>query len=120
METPRFREIIPPLIIFILLASVLGLIFELTLASARRQPVDPAATTVLGGLVGACITALGPLWVVGSKRQPPSEPPDEQPPPFAHPTRVEPTGDPESDDWNRERGWLELREGGRWKPCSTG
>lgn len=124
MGTRRLLEIIPPLIIFVLVASVLGLMFMLVLASAREQPADTVATTVLGGLIGACITALGPLWLATSSRRdtPPDEPPDDDvgPPSSRSPVRIEPTGDIESDEWNRERGWLELREGGRWTPCSTG
>lgn len=114
MGTRRLLDITPPLIVFILMAAILGLVFELVVGSARHEPVDPIATTVLGGLVGACITALGPLWLASSQRRPPTEPPAK-----GQTVEVEPS-DPDSNEWNRDGGYFNCREGGRWTLCSTG
>lgn len=107
----RLREFIPVLLAVILVASFLALLFELVIASARAVPLDPVATPALAAIVGACIPALAAFWAIESKPRN-----DAEPPASPRTTLVEPTGDEESDDWNREHGWLESRWG-RWMPC---
>lgn len=102
----NLREIIPAVLVLAFIVLVAGLVLELTIAAVKGQPTDPIATTVLGSIAGACVTALVPLYLRES-RPPPG------PPPESRPLRIEETGDEESDRWNRERGWLEMR---RWVP----
>jgi hypothetical protein len=116
----RLRDFIPTLLAVILVASFLALLFEFIIDSARATPLDPVATPVLGTIVATCIPALAAFWALESKPSksdgPGPDPPGGRP---ARTTWVEKTGDEESDQWNRDHGYLELRRWGRWKPCSS-
>jgi hypothetical protein len=111
MEQNRLRDLIPRLLAVMLVLSFMAMLLTIVIDTARGLPVDPVAVPVLGTLSGALITALAGFWVAQS--EPRREPPDQ--PPQKH--QVEPTGDLESDEWNRDHGYLEFRWWGRWKPC---
>lgn len=104
-------ELAPALVVLVLALSFGGLMFELAVATVRSKPVDPIAATVLGTIIGACIPALLGFYVRDSR---PAPPPPPTPP--ASPVKLEPTGDAESDAWNKEHGYFPLWWGGsRWK-----
>lgn len=111
MKRYTVRELIPPLIALVLLMAVVALFFELLMASFRGQPVDPGGTTVLGTVIGVCVPTLAGLYLKDSK-PPPSDPP----PPTLYKRGFEETGDEESDEWNRDRGYLEFAGGVRCLP----
>lgn len=106
---------IPPLVAFVMVAAVLGLMFEFAIASARAKAVDPVAVGVLGSLASACIPALVGLYLADSRKLPPEDD-EEDPPPPPRP-RIERTGDRESDEFNEREGWLECWGAGRWIRC---
>lgn len=114
----RLREFIPVLLAVVLVASIVAVLFEVVIDTSRGVPLDPVAVPVLGTLAGACITALAGFYAVDG-RTPRDRDPDPPDGPHERPRMIQPTGDPESDDWNRDHGWLELRKVGRWRPCSV-
>lgn len=103
---PNFRELTPPLIAVVFVTAAVALVFELLVAGLRGKTADPVAVGVLGTIIGACVPALVALYLSESKT-PPAPPP---------PGGLERTGDPASDHWNEEHGWLQMVVG-KWMPC---
>ena len=106
MKRPTLREVIPAIIVGVFLAAGAALVLELLIAAAAGKAADPVATTVLGGLLTACLPILGGFWLRDSARPP--SPPEERPK-----GGLERSGDEESDRWNEEHGWLEVVG---WRP----
>lgn len=108
------KDLIPAAVVLVFLGSFAALVLELVVAAARDKAVDSVATTGLFALMSGCIPVLIGLYTRDSRKVDPPPPPPPPPPP--RPVQIERTGDPESDRWNEEHGWLQFRwRAGRWK-----
>lgn len=101
----NLKEIIPAAIVLVFLGSFAALVMELLISGVTGKSVPPEITSALSAIVVACLPLLVTLYLRDSSARPPSPPPDRPR------GGLEPTGDEESDAWNRERGWLEMRVG---------
>lgn len=68
------RELIPPLLIFVLGISLLALVLEFLSAGLSGQAADSTAVTALSGIITACVPALVLLYRLDT----PPRPPDRQ------------------------------------------
>lgn len=116
MERFPLKVLVPMLLAVMLVLTFLALILTVAVDTLRGTPVDPAVIGAFVGLCGTLIATLAGFWA--SQSEPRKDPPE---PPQQPPGLLEPTGDVESDEWNRRHGYLEFRRMLRWKPkpCSN-